>query len=182
MAPGKTLTAKVKGKNPAKKAHRLKVQAGNLYTITHYTFALEDDPSYAEDEFVEAKGLKEKHRKGFLFGKSGVIMQGTGMTSDKQYITVDWSKGRPSGTKTVFKYGIGGAHSTPEAWHTVATDPSQIKLGSKLEIEIHKDKGLFTAADTGQRIKGRHIDVFVGPVTLQEARMLGTKKSKVTVK
>ena len=62
-----------------------------------------------------------------------------------------------------------------------AVDPTVIPLGSRVEIEIYKDKGPFQANDTGKKIKGRHIDIFVGGVTIEEANQLGTKRSKVTI-
>jgi 3D (Asp-Asp-Asp) domain-containing protein len=176
-----TKGAKAKVTNAARKTNQVAVAATDDYVITHYTLALEDDPVYAKDELVDGKGLSDKHKDGFLFGRSGVIMQGSGQTSDGRYVTIDWSKGKPNGRNTTFKYGLGGATGNPEAWRSIAVDPSIIPLGSRVEIEIYKDKGVFVANDTGKKIKGRHIDVFVGGVTLAEANTLGTKRSKVTI-
>jgi len=48
----------------------------------------------------------------------------------------------------------------------IAVDPNLIKLGSKVFIEFPDDyaymSGVYTAVDTGGKIKNRHIDVFFG--------------------
>jgi 3D (Asp-Asp-Asp) domain-containing protein len=176
-----TKGGKAKVRNAARARNQVAVAATDDYQITHYTLALEDDPLYANDELVDAKGLNEKHRRGFLYGGRGVLMQGSGLASNGQYITIDWGKGGPKGANTTFKYGIGGARGSPEEWKSIAVDPTVIPLGSRVEIEIYKDKGPFQANDTGKKIKGRHIDIFVGGVTVAEANQLGTKRSKVTI-
>lgn len=168
-------------RNAPRRRNRVAVARSDEYRITHYTMALEDDPRYANDPLVTANGIPGRHRSGFLFGGRGIIMQGTGLASDGQYITIDWSHGRPRGTSTWFKYGMGGAHGSPVPWRTIAVDRRIIPLGSQVEIEIYKDRGPFQANDTGQAITGRHIDVFVGPVTVDEANRLGTKHSKVRI-
>ena len=167
--------------NAPRRRNQVAVAATDDFQITHYTMALEDDPLYADDALVDAKGLNEKHRRGFLYGGRGVLMQGSGLASNGQYITIDWGKGGPKGTNTTFKYGIGGKSGSPEPWKTIAVDPSIIPMGSRVEIEIYKDKGAFLANDTGGKIKGRHIDIFVGGVSVAEANQRGTKRSKVTI-
>ncbi len=153
------------------------------FSITHYTFALEDDPRYAGDKLVSVKGLEEndKHKEGFMFGPRGVIMQGTGFTSQKRYITIDWGKGGPKGRNTHFTYNIGGAGGVPAEWKTIAVDRSVIPLGSQVEIEIYKDMGPFIAKDTGRGVKGKHIDVFIGHVFIDEANKHGRLKSRVRI-
>ena len=150
------------------------------FKITHYTFALESDPIYANDKKVTAKGLKEKYRHGFLYnGVTGILMQGTGLAENGKYIQIDWFNGGPNGENTPFTYGIGGRSGTPIAWKTVATSHPDLPQGSKIIIEYYKERGVFTVNDTGGGVKGAHIDVFVGGVTIEEAYSLGTRSSQV---
>ncbi|HET7502029.1 MAG TPA: 3D domain-containing protein [Kofleriaceae bacterium] len=158
--------------------HKVKVadtrgrSLGN-FLLTHYTFALESDPKHNGSPKVSAPGLPKdkKYKQSFLGSPYGIKMQGTGKADDGQYIRY-LGGGR-------YGYGVGGAAGAPEAWKTVAVDPSVIKLGSHLEIEAYKSKGTFTAKDTGGAIKGKHIDVFAGAVPIAEAYALGTKHSEV---
>jgi len=157
------------------------------FKITHYTFALERDPLYAHQQKTETPtGLdgKTKYRKSFLYGSRGIRMQGTGLGEDGQYITLDWGKCNPRTDKNedlVFKYGKGGVKGEPQSWKSVACDRRLIGLGANLEIEVYKSRGHFSACDTGSRIQGHHLDVFVGEATVAEANALGTKYSKVGV-
>lgn len=143
------------------------------FLLTHYTFALESDPKHAGSPKVTAPGLPKdkKYRQSFLGSPYGIKMQGTGLADDGQYI-------RYVG-KGTYAYGVGGAKGTPHAWKTVAVDPSVIKLGSHIEIEAYKSKGIFEANDTGGAIKGKHIDVFAGAIPIAQAYALGTKHSEV---
>lgn len=168
-------------RNRARQRNTAAVVASEDYVITHYTLAWEDDPIYANDPMVTANGLTEQHREGFLYGPRGIIMQGSGQASDGTYITIDWSHGRPRGRNTWFKHGMGGRGGVPVAWQTCAVDPSIIPLGSRIEIELYKDRGAFVANDTGRAITGRHIDVFVGVVSIADANALGRRRSKVTI-
>jgi 3D (Asp-Asp-Asp) domain-containing protein len=145
------------------------------YLITHYTFALESDPIYDNSKQIVVPGLdkSETYKHDFIYGHRGVIMQGTGRAINGKYITIDWGK-----KKWTFKYDVG---ATVIDWKTVAADPAVLSRGTQIEIEIYKDKGTFTVTDTGGAIKGHHIDVFVGAITVAEANALGTKKSKVTI-
>lgn len=148
------------------------------FTITHYTYALEYDPLYANEPKVTAPGLTGTYRRGFLYGltsgpykNSGVRMQGTGLTEDGRLIHYV-SNGR-------FGPGPGGVHSTPVPWRTLAVDARVIPLGSKVELAVYREKGAFKATDKGEAIIGKKIDVFVGAVPLPIAFELGTKESEV---
>jgi 3D (Asp-Asp-Asp) domain-containing protein len=157
------------------------------FTITHYTYALESDPLYADDQKVSAKGLPadKKYRWGFLYGEHGIMQQGTGLAEDGQYITIQyWGVDDPDPEdpeNTTFKYGIGGRYSNPRRWQTVATGDSRLGAGNKIVIEIYEDKGELTVADTGGDVGAEHIDVFVGAITIDEALRLGTKTSRVRI-
>jgi 3D (Asp-Asp-Asp) domain-containing protein len=151
------------------------------FQITHYTFALENDPIHANSPLVQAPGLAEPHRESFLFGDRGIMMQGTGQASDGRYITIDWNAGGPQGRNTHFTYGVGGTGGTPVPWKTVASDPSVVPTHSRVVIEEYQDKGEMEANDTGGAITGRHLDLFIGGATIAEAFALGTKTSRVGI-
>jgi 3D (Asp-Asp-Asp) domain-containing protein len=145
------------------------------FLLTHYTFALESDPIHAGQPKISAPGLPKdkKYNKSFLGSPYGIKMQGTGLAEDGQHIHY-----RGNGQ---YGYGVGGAAGTPVAWKTVAVDPGVIKLGSQLDIETYESKGTFEAKDTGGAIKGKHIDVFAGPLPIKQAYALGTKHSEVVL-
>jgi RHS repeat-associated protein len=158
------------------------------FMITHYTFALESDPRYANDSKVPANGLPpdKLYRDGFLFGSRGILQQGTGLAEDGDYITIDWyTEGvggvhGPNARDTYFTYGIGGKGGTPVAWQTAATGDTRLPDGTKIQIEAYPDK-VFTINDTGEAVGANHIDVFVGPLTIQEADQIGTLTSRVAI-
>lgn len=179
-APGRNTAASRRyGDTPSARSEPRIEWFDSPFEITHYTIALEDDPIYANDPLVQAPGLNEKHREGFLYSNKGVLMQGSGQTSSGEYITIDWSAGGPRGKNTHFTYGLGGASGKPEAWKTVASDPGVVPQGSRLVVDIYRDRGEFLANDTGGAIKGHHLDVFVGGVPIADAYALGTKSSRV---
>ena len=62
----------------------------------------------------------------------------------------------------------------PKIQRTIAVDSKIIPLGSVLYVE---DYGVFIAEDTGGKIKGQRLDIFVN--TKQEAVNLGVKKARV---
>ena len=64
----------------------------------------------------------------------------------------------------------------PKANYTVAVDKKLIPFGTKLYIE---GIGYVTAHDTGAKIKGRRLDVFVN--SREEAMQKGVQKKKVWV-
>lgn len=68
------------------------------------------------------------YRYEFLYGNKGVLMQGTGLTEDGRYITIDWNRGGPMGAETTFTEGIGGRGGNPRPWKTVAADPNELSL------------------------------------------------------
>ncbi len=154
------------------------------FTITHYTFALESDPIYANDQRVSANGLppERQYREGFLFGPSGIRQQGTGLAEDGEYITIDWTRGNPRGSReeVYFTYGIGGRDAPPVAWQTVATGDSRLPAGTRITIEVYPGR-IFTVTDSGDAVGARHIDIFVGALTLDEANQLGTQTSRVAI-
>jgi len=61
----------------------------------------------------------------------------------------------------------------------IAADPRVIPLGSVVQIKTPGYSGVYTVHDTGKRIKGKMIDVWVG--TPREARMFGRRQIKLHV-
>ncbi|MBF0515981.1 MAG: 3D domain-containing protein [Nitrospirae bacterium] len=72
------------------------------------------------------------------------------------------------------KFGITKSGTSPNRLRTVAVDPSVIPIGSLVYIE---GIGWRVAEDTGSRVKGKIIDVFVESV--EEAREFGRQKKTV---
>ena len=64
-----------------------------------------------------------------------------------------------------------GTHATQG--RTIAVDPNVIPYGSRVRI----GEQIYVAEDTGGRIKGNHIDVFLN--THEEARQFGVRKAEV---
>jgi 3D (Asp-Asp-Asp) domain-containing protein/cell wall-associated NlpC family hydrolase len=155
------------------KAASSRGRALGTFLLTHYTFALESDPVHNGSPKISAPGLPagKKYKKSFLASPYGIKMQGTGLAEDGQHIKYVGSN--------KYAYGVGGAGGAPAAWKTVAVDPHEIKLGTKLDIETYESKGIFEAKDTGGAIKGKHIDVFAGAIPIKQAYALGTKHSEV---
>lgn len=145
---------------------------GANFQITHYTYAREDDPIHRNSPKIAAPGLNEKYRASFLGKKYGVGMQGTGLAENGKYIR--WAGGGR------YAYGVGGAYAkVDKPYQQIAIDPRVIRKRSEVVVEPYRNKGLMSADDVGGAIKGNHIDVFVGPVTIKVAYALGTKYGRV---
>ncbi len=155
---------------------------GGEFIITHYTFALESDPLYANDARVSANGLPAGsfYREGFLYGDRGILLQGTGVAEDGNYITIDWTRGGPNAQDTYFTYGQGGAGGNPVAWETVASGDPRLPAGTRIAIELYPGR-IFTVNDTGGAIGPGRIDVFIGAVTIAEADQFGRRVSRVRI-
>lgn len=61
----------------------------------------------------------------------------------------------------------------------VAADPRVLPLGSVVQIKAGKYTGVYTVHDTGGRIKGNIIDVWVP--SNHEARQFGRRKVQLSV-
>ena len=61
----------------------------------------------------------------------------------------------------------------------VAADPRVLPLGTKIQIDGGKYSGIYIVRDTGARIKGRKLDIWMPSV--KEARQFGRRKVHVTV-
>ncbi len=60
----------------------------------------------------------------------------------------------------------------------VAADPAVLPLGTRIRVhEAGAYSGVYTVADTGPKVKGRHIDIFLRDTS--EAKQFGKRKVKV---
>jgi 3D (Asp-Asp-Asp) domain-containing protein len=65
-------------------------------------------------------------------------------------------------------------------WGAVAADPRILPLGTKIQIRnAGPYSGIYMVADTGPRIQGRHIDIFIP--NPQRAKRFGKKEVEVKV-
>jgi 3D (Asp-Asp-Asp) domain-containing protein len=156
-----------------------KISLPDVFTISHYSLALEGDPLYQDDIMVFAPGLNERHKYGFLYGEHGITRQGTGVALDGKYITIDWENSDFVNT-LAFEYGVGGKGGKPIAWKTVATGDPRLPMGTKFVLDIYPGI-IFIVNDTGEFIGENHIDIFVGALTISETYELGVKESLVTI-
>jgi RHS repeat-associated protein len=138
------------------------------FMITAYNISHESD--FAAEDMIEPNGLDRAYPRRFL---QDVLMQGTGIDNDENYITIDWLQGRPTTVEaTNFTYtdGVRGASGRLlEDGVSIAVDPSVIPLDTWVNIE---GIGLRRADDTGGAIIGNHIDLFMD-VTNAEAMEFG---------
>lgn len=157
----------------------------DLMVITHYTFALESDPIYANDPLVAVPGLdqEDRFRQGFVYGGRGIIQQGTGKTADGRYISIDWSKSTfdtadYTNNQWHFSYGIG---RPVLPWRTVAAKHVNLPPGTMIMIEAYQDLGVFVVNDSGLDLEQNQIDIFVGEMTIEEAERFGRKLSRIAI-
>jgi 3D (Asp-Asp-Asp) domain-containing protein len=62
----------------------------------------------------------------------------------------------------------------------VAADPAVLPLGTRIRIEQSgRYDGIYTVMDTGPRVKGRHVDVFVDDCTA--ARRFGRRSVRIAI-
>lgn len=82
-------------------------------------------------------------------------------------------------------YGITFSGSKAVRGRTIAVDPDVIPLGSVVYIEFPEEfsylNGLYTAEDTGEKVKGKMVDIFLGKSALEEAKRFGRMKVHVKI-
>lgn len=139
------------------------------FLITAYNCCDEDDFT---GELVDGKGVG-KHKKDFLYGGRGVIMQGTGKGSDGKYIQITnprditWNPGysgvaNPDDAKFANVDHVQGAYGAVTEDHSIAIDPSVLPPRHRVNIIGPRAIGERTGDDTGGAIRGYHFDNFVG--------------------
>jgi len=134
----------------------------NTFRITAYNIA--DEADFGGTQVTNPCGLTGTYFEDFLTSNRGVLMQGTGQALNGQLITIDWlNSGRPLNrrnvcfTTTTCARTASGACAV--AGTTIAVDPVKVPMGANVNIE---NLGNRTAQDTGDRIRGYHIDNFAG--------------------
>ena len=83
---------------------------------------------------------------------------------------------------TAHAYSIEGkaANGSKSCLGTVSADPAVLPLGSKIRVSgAGTYSGNYTVADTGQKVKGLVIDIYVP--TAHEAKEFGKKRVRVEV-
>jgi 3D (Asp-Asp-Asp) domain-containing protein len=83
---------------------------------------------------------------------------------------------------TAFAYSIEGeaANGSKSCKGTVSADPNVLPLGSKIRVsDAGIYSGEYTVVDTGRKVKGHVIDIYVSSV--REAREFGKKQVAVEI-
>jgi hypothetical protein len=129
-----------------------------------------------EDEFsgplVEGCGVG-MHKRDFLYGGNGVIMEGSGKGSDGRFIQISnpevmrWNpgyKGVCNPADAVFEYveAPEGAFSSVVEGRSIAIDPAILPPLHRVNIIGPRVLGIRRGDDTGGAIRGFHFDHFVG--------------------
>jgi 3D (Asp-Asp-Asp) domain-containing protein len=157
------------------------------WKITHYNYALENDPQFPAGDKIPIPGLdpSKVYRRQFIYSPAGIIKQGTGLSEEGEYITIDqWKNLQKYGSDWMdntsivnwyFTYGKGGAFAESVPWATVAITKNepQLKGGDIVKIEGYNQT--FTVTDTGSFTDTSHVDMFIGPTTYAEALAAGTQ-------
>jgi len=147
------------------------------FMITGYHVCNESDFSA---QLVTANGVNDKHRSDFLYSATGLVMQGTGMALNGQYMRVSemnthWALNAryhadhladPNGVTFTYTNGVHGAFGTVTANHSIAVDPAVIPPRMRVQIDAVGERH---ADDRGSQIKGYHIDNFNGAGTAVQA-------------
>ncbi|PXW15501.1 3D domain-containing protein [Paraburkholderia caballeronis] len=142
----------------------------STFLITGYHVCFESDFS---GESVLAHGTNDYHKRDFLYGARGVVMQGTGKASNGRYIRPTqvhsgWHRNshgnrdyldNPDGVAFMYTDSVQGAYGPVRENHSIAIDPRIIPKRAQVDIEM---VGLRFGDDTGSAIIGHHIDNFVG--------------------
>ena len=84
-------------------------------------------------------------------------------------------------TATAYCTGTRTATGTVPTESTVAADPSVLRLGSRIRITGLDERynGVYVVADTGPKVRGRHVDLFVR--NCRDAVKFGRRRAAVAV-
>ncbi|CAD6521179.1 hypothetical protein LMG28727_01585 [Paraburkholderia kirstenboschensis] len=140
------------------------------FLITGYNVCNESDFG---GDMTDAHGLGDQHRYNFLYGASGVIMQGTGQALNGRYVrfvsmSTTWhlnSHGHrdhiqdPAQVTFAYTDSVQGAFGSVTENHSIAVDRNVIPPRAHVNIDGVGDR---YADDRGSAIVGRHIDNFLG--------------------
>lgn len=165
------------------------------WSISYYVIALEADPAFPSNDRVPVSGLdpSKKYRRQFIYDQNkGIPYQGTGLSENGEYITMDVMKNMreygPNWRESTnvalwyFTYAMGGATGKLIPWETVAKYENQgvLPFGSKVKIDGYQQT--FEVTDTGTFMNKNdsikvetHLDIFIGAKPIAEARRLGVR-------
>jgi 3D (Asp-Asp-Asp) domain-containing protein len=156
------------------------------FLITAYANADENDFA-GGPQVTDPPGLVGTFYDAFLYSNTGVLMQGTGVALNGAVITIDWNASTRPFTRAnlVFRTDTcarGANNQCLTFDSSVAVDPNIIPMGpsrfSPGAATIHIDTvGDRVAQDSGDRITGRHIDLFMQ--TTQAAFAWGQQRRNV---
>lgn len=118
---------------------------------------------------------------GFLFAKQYLLVEKNDFIAtayDLSYQSCGKYPGDPA-------YGITFSGTKAVKGRTIAVDPEVIPLGSKVYVEFPNEyrnlNGWYLAEDTGKKVKGKIIDIFMGKSALKEAMQFGRRKVKLKI-
>ncbi|HEX3029348.1 MAG TPA: 3D domain-containing protein [Clostridia bacterium] len=124
---------------------------------------------------------RNNNYSGFLFAKKYLLVEKNDFIAtayDLSYRSCGKYPGHPA-------YGITFSGTKAVKGRTIAVDPEVIPLGSKVYVEFPKEyqnlDGWYVAEDTGNKVKGKIIDVFLGKSALKEAMEFGRRKVKLKI-
>ena len=159
-------------------------------TLTKYESMMKDYKAEVESLQKEIEKLKKSSEQAKKQPASRGEAKGLTFKATAYDLSVA-SCGKAIGTKGygVTANGTKLSGKTRLQAMTVAVDPSVVPLGTKLKITFPKPyehfTGIYTANDTGGKIKGRKIDVFMGDFRQNKAhqsvRNFGVREVKVEI-
>ena len=132
------------------------------FRMTAYILADEND--FGGAQVTDPCGLTGTFYDSFLYSNRGVLMQGSGLALNGSYVTIDWVRSRRPFNRANLCFRTIACPTTAsgacaQAGTTIAVDTTIIPMGSNVNIERVGNR---TAQDTGDRIRGYHIDVYAG--------------------
>lgn len=138
------------------------------FKVTAYNVANESD--YPDADKIKGPGLSDSYNRKFL---QDIRMQGSGIDRQGRKIQLDWkpgAKGVPKSYRYVPEIKTTGGGYLQDGV-SIAVDPAEIPIGTWVYI---KTVGWRKATDTGTRIRGKHIDLFMA-VSRAQALAWGSK-------
>ncbi len=130
-------------------------------------------------EFIEKTKLPDTDLKVFKIpDEPGHKMEFTATAYDLSYQSCGKYPSHP-------EYGITFSGKKAVKGRTVAVDPRVIPLGTVLYVEFPGEfsylDGVYTAEDTGSKIKGNKIDIFLGESAFHEMEKFGSMRVYVRI-
>jgi len=146
--------------------NNLSVRANNILKLFRRNYIVIKQDKVVEDVINVAPVIKPKSNNKIL------IMTITGY--DLSYRSTQKSRGSEGFGLTATGYNL--KDQTRVSARTIATDNSIVPLGSKVKLTFLDPKyqnysGIYTSRDTGNGVKGLHIDLFLGDMGNQSSKV-----------